>query len=220
MLKGKPTEYGTGLIIYGDLYDLKSLYKTVSEISNYVGEENPDSDLYMSMAFSLRKAWEGHREEFNIGEPEYWDIKYRGFKIYWPDFILTLNLIRQRVGYLGTNPEMQANIYRLEQVGMEALREYDEVYGEKYVKWIIENKIMFGPYLLQILDEVRLNHLSEKNGKPRFKRLLQNMKPFILFSKEHSAMVKKLEKQAEKYKCKVEDLKYSGEIYDDLKYKW
>ena len=80
MLKGKPTEYGTGLIIYGDLYDLKSLYKTVSEISDYVGEENPDSDLYMSMAFSLRKAWEGHREEFNIGEPEYWDIKYRGLK--------------------------------------------------------------------------------------------------------------------------------------------
>ena len=121
---------------------------------------------------------------------------------------------------MGTNPEIQANIYRLEQVGMEALREYDEVYGEKYVKWITENRIRFGPYLFQILDEVRLNHLSEKNGKPRFKRLSENMKPFVLFSKEYNAMVKKLEKQAEKHKCKVEDLRYSDEIYDDLKYKW
>ncbi len=219
MLKGKPTKYGTGITIYGDYYDLNSLYETVSKMADPIEDPTTDGLLFMSMAYDLRKSREGRRETFEEGSSE-WKITYKGFNMFWPDFLVLLNLIRQRAGNTGGDPEIQANIYRLEFLAYESLIAFDANAGNKIVKWMKETKMIFDPYLFQMLDQVRMDHLTEKNGKTRFKKLLRNMKPFNgPFDPTYKEIIAYFKREAKRLNCRIEDLR-GPEDLDALAYKW
>jgi len=218
MLKGEPTKYGTGITIYGDFHDLESLYDTMTTVAGPPEEQTADGLLFMSMAYDLRKSWQGMRETFEENEGD-WKITYKGFNMFWPDFLVLLKLIRQRVGWSGGDPNIQANVYQLESLAYKSLVTFDASAGKKIVKWIKETKIDFNPYLFQILDQVRLDHLSEKNGKPRFKNLLGNMEPFNTSSADYKVILAHLRTEAKRMNCRVQDLR-DPENYEALGYKW
>lgn len=65
MLQGYPTKNGTGISIFGDYGDLKSLYAAVHEIAGSLDENNSRTkaqyQLLMNFAYEIRKAYSGQR---------------------------------------------------------------------------------------------------------------------------------------------------------------
>ena len=48
---------------------------------------------------------------------------YKAVKLLWPDFLVALNLLRQRAGYTDTDRNLQGNLYRLEHLALKVLNE-------------------------------------------------------------------------------------------------
>lgn len=218
MLIGYPTKYGTGIEIYGDCYDLRSLHQVLHNIDQHIGELSFDGDFYMGLAYEVRKAYTGNRLEKIIGH--YSEEPYYGFQFSWPDILLTLNLLRQRVGYMGNFHEVNAHLFALEHITMEALKQYDAAAATELVKWITEHKIAFYVYSAKALDEIRMRHYREKNGKTRFRKLNQHMKLLLPHSREHHRLSDEYDQRAKRLKCKVEDLEFPTEAWNELEFKW
>ena len=53
MLQGFSTQNGTGITIYGDYCDLRSLYLTIDKIANKVSQVEADSKVYNTNEFFL-----------------------------------------------------------------------------------------------------------------------------------------------------------------------
>lgn len=218
MLTAYPTKYGTGIEIYGDCYDLRSLHAVLHNMDQHIGDTSFDGDFYMGLAYEVRKANNGHRLKKVIGP--YSDEPYHGFQFSWPDILITLNLLRQRVGYLGNQHEINAHLFRLEHITMDALRQYDATTAIELVKWITEHKVLFYVYTQKALDEARMRHYKEKNGKTRFKKLNQHMKLLLHYSDEHHTLTNEYKQRAKKLNCEVEDLKFPSEAWSELEFKW
>src|SRR3989442_114990 len=103
MITGEATKYGTGIEIFGDYFDLKNLHESLTELA---GEEGIfGTDFIMSFAYEVRKAFDEHREKKKYGSGKE-TINYLGFRLYWADFIVVLNILRDRAGYLPTTREI------------------------------------------------------------------------------------------------------------------
>ena len=63
MLQGFSTQNGTGITIYGDYCDLRSLYLTISKISDKIclTEDDPQCITLMSFSYEVRKAYSEQR---------------------------------------------------------------------------------------------------------------------------------------------------------------
>lgn len=218
MLIGYPTKFGTGIEIYGDYYDLRSLHEVLHTIHRDVGEASFVSDLCMGLAYEVRKANGGHRQKKKIRPDD--KTFYYGFQYSWPDILITLNVLRQSVGYLGNYHEINANLFRLEHITIEALKQYDEVTAIKLVKWITEHKILLYSGVNQILDEIRMRHYTEKNGKTRFKKLNQHIELILHYTKEHLELMQHYEERAKRLNCNIENLEIPLQMWNDVEFKW
>ncbi len=218
MLTAYPTKYGTGIEIYGDYYDFRSLHQVLHNIDQHIADVAFDGDFYMGLAYEVRKAYSGNRLKKKMQAED--EAFYYGFQFSWPDILFTLNILRQRVGYMGSFHEVNAHLFALEHITMEALRQYDASAAIELVKWITEHKIAFYVYSDKALDEARMRHYREKNGKTRFRKLHQHMKLLLPYSREHHALTEKYDQRAKKLKCKVEDLKFPPEAWSEVEFKW
>lgn len=220
MILGRPTKFGTGIELFGDYFDLSSLHQTLHDISNQLGEDNPETDLFLGLAFDVRKAYEGSREEEEFGISEMDKVKYKGFKIMWHEIIVTLNIMRQRIGSKMNFHEHHANLYLLERVVVNALKEYDENEGKLISKWILEYTIPYDIFLRLKITEFERLHKNEKDGKARFKSINEKMTFFLPNSLRSIEFIKSLEETAASFKCRVKDLKLPQEEIEQIKFKW
>ena len=218
MLTGYPTKFGTGIEIYGDYYDFRSLHKVLHSIDERIGEDAFDANFYMGLAYEVRKANNGHRLKKKIQRGD--ETFYHGFQYSWPDILVTLNLLRQRVGYLGHQHAINAHLYQLEHITMEALKEYDATVAIELIKWISEHKVLFYVYTQKALDEIRMKHFTEKNGKTRFRKLSQQMKLLLRYTDEHHALIDEYDKRAKALNCTVEEVKFPQGAWAELEFKW
>ncbi|WP_432327994.1 DUF6904 family protein [Mucilaginibacter sp. P25] len=65
MLQAYPTKNGTGVSIFGDYGDLKSLYEVVHGIAVSINADIPtqkgQNQLLMNFAYEIRKAYQGQQ---------------------------------------------------------------------------------------------------------------------------------------------------------------
>lgn len=172
MLQGFPTKHGTGISIYGDNADLRSLYQTIHKIAERT-EKNHDDPLYvtlMAFAYEIRKAFSESRlkEKLIIDDHE---NECLGFHYLWTDLLITLSVLRHEAGYVATSKIDQANLYLLESVTKHALETYD-LQGARTLKEFIGQRIPINnPLLMQINQFINMEYLKTSATKTRFRTL-------------------------------------------------
>ena len=173
MLQGFSTQNGTGITIYGDYCDLRSLYLTISKIAEKVSrlEDDPKNLTLMSFSYEVRKAYSDQRLKEEITFDGDRKIDYFGFQCLWPDLLIFINVLREQAAYSVTNELDQANLYIIEHITKKALEEYDQE-GAALLKNLIHNGInVDNPLLVQINEFINIEYLKLKPTKKRFRNL-------------------------------------------------
>jgi|WetSurMetagenome_2_1015567.scaffolds.fasta_scaffold229818_1 hypothetical protein len=215
MLIGEATKNGTGIIILGDNFDLKSLHDTLHILAG--DEETAVSNCILSFAYEVRKSFEGHRGNKKFVN-EAGTNTYFSFKLFWADFIVTLNLLRERIGYFSTTREMQANLYRLEAFAESTIISYAPEISADILKYIFSIRIPYFNYLESLVGYIIQNCLVAPPGKKRFHQLSKELILLNPYSNEHKEFKNILEQEARRLGCDIDKVKY--ELIIDEKYKW
>ncbi len=133
MLFAEPTKKGVGLTLYGDYNDLRSLHETIHVLCGDEGGcYSGQHEHALSIAYDLRKAYEGKRKSKSIGDN---GDTYLGVNLIWTHALFYSSFFRQCAGFQPTNKEHQANLYRFEYCIENALLEYDLKIGSEVIKY-------------------------------------------------------------------------------------
>ena len=215
MLQGYPTKNGTGISIFGDYGDLKSLYATVHEIADTLNEQDvrlkAQSQLLMNFAYELRKAYSGQRlVDKLVFDGDDQEMNYYGFQCVWTDILIFIAALRYNVGYIRTDKLQQANLYMLEYIVEKAMFNYDPQ-GANVIREYIGQRInITDQYAFIIYQAIHIKFVSDRPGKKRFRnipRLIGNH--FSEWGTEYKELIRSFELSAKKEGCKVTDLEFS-----------
>lgn len=216
MLIGRPTKYGTGIEIFGDYRDLKSLYCTVHSSSG--AENSPGNGLFMYFAYEIRKANDNLREtDTFVFDDEL--VIYRGFKIFWPHFLTTIKLMREGAGLKISTPDIQADIYRLESIAESSLKSFDVGIGTQIWDWLSSHHIQPTEYIEVLIMRITFNCLQAKDGKERFKQLKKEIETLLYNHPDHIEFKKYLEAESKRLNCKIPELDIDLD-FEKTGYKW
>ena len=117
MLYAIPTKKGTGVKLFGHSDDLKNLHETLHFLCGESEAELDRNEHALSVAYEIRKAFEGQRERQNSESGELF-----GTRLTWPHIIFYTSYFRQLAGYRSANKEHQSNLARLEYCVESAIR--------------------------------------------------------------------------------------------------
>lgn len=214
MLQAIPTKNGTGVSIYGDYGDLKSLYEAVHDVATSLNDSNKyqkgQHQLLMNFAYEIRKGYSGQRltEEMRFpGEKQ--TLHYYGFQLVWTDVLIFISALRHNAGYIQTGRLHQASMYLLEYVIEHALDEYDRTGAAEIKNFIASGIAVSNEYAFIIYQAIHLEYVSDKSGKGRFRkipRLLNNF--FNTWAPEYKSLIASFEQSAKEQKCEITDLEF------------
>lgn len=222
MLQAYPTKSGTGVSIFGDYGDLKSLYQAVHDTANAINDSNSvqkgNHQLLMNFACEIRKAYNGQRltEEMQFPGEEH-KLHYYGFQLVWTDILIFISVMRHHAGYIQTGKLYQGCMYLLEYVVERALGEYDAAGAAEIIPFITHGVAVSNEYAFIIYQAIHIEYASARSGKARFRtipRLLRNY--FNTWSPEYNGLIASFERSAAEQGCKVTDL----ELNDFPEIKW
>lgn len=222
MLYSTPTKKGTGISIFGDYYDLKSLYETVHHFTDSLSEENENqkgqSQLLMNFAYEIRKAYSGQRLTKTIEMNEVKNTYY-GCNLVWTDILLFINTLRHNAGYIQSEKAHQGILYTLEGIIDSAMMDYDPV-GANMIQNHVTNRINITDKLVFLIYQSMHNDfITSDSGKERFRNIpLLFLQYFNEKSKERTLFIKSLQDSAKKFNCEILDLEIGGE--DEIEIKW
>lgn len=217
MLQGFPTKHGTGISIYGDNADLRSLYQTIHKIAERT-EKNHDDPLYvtlMAFAYEIRKAFSENRLKEKLTFDDH-EIEYLGFHYLWTDLLITLCVLRHEAGYVSTSEIDQANLYLLEARTKRALETYD-LQGSRTLKEFIGQRIRItDPLLIQINQFINMYYLKTKATKTRFRNIhsyfINYFSPWTEESKKFKQLI---DSKAAQLGCKPEQLSFEDKEFPE-----
>ena len=200
MLTGRPTKYGSGREIFGDYWDLKSLYITLHRLAGDEGA--PGNILLMSLAYEVRKA------NANVRETEFFEFDeelliYRGFKMFWTEFLVTVKLMRERseIKAMVITSEMQSDIYRLEPIVESSLKTFDSKIGAQIYDWLMSCHFLKTEYIELFVERITFLNLQSKDGKPRFKQLWHDLEMLLPKNYEHKQFKKHIMAESKRLNC-------------------
>lgn len=219
MLIGRPTEHGTGIEIFGDYWDLKSLYETVHSLAGIEDEDcAPGNVLLMEFAYEIRKA-NDNRRETDMSDFADELIIYRGFKIFWTNLFVIVKQMRENARIIKSTPDIQSDIYRLESIVENCLKKYDTTTGEQIFEWLSLSNVPKTEYMDLLVMQITYKNLQTKDGISRFKQLRKGIEALQLKHPEHKDFKKFLEVEAKRLKCKIKDLDLNLD-YEVTGFKW
>ncbi|WP_277015023.1 DUF6904 family protein [Flavobacterium lindanitolerans] len=215
MLQAFPTKNGTGLSIFGDYYDLSSLYETIHHIADVVGgsdeRTSSQSKLLMNFAYEVRKACSGQRliEQFRDGSADS-GATYFGFQCVWTDILVFISTIRHNAGYSRTEKIHQANLYILESVVERALFAYDAEGADTIKNFIGQGINITDPYSFLLYQTLHIRFVLESPGKRRFRNIPKLiMEHFSGYGNHYKDLVFSFEVAAKERGCPITELELS-----------
>lgn len=123
MLTYKLLKNNAGVMLMGDYMTLKSLYSVIHEINDNCPIIKDKEGIFLTMAYDIRKAYEGQRAK--IKPPEgYPEIGPRfGVEALWPVLLVQSKMMRVYMGFMPTTKHQHAHAFALEAVVEGALTE-------------------------------------------------------------------------------------------------
>jgi len=211
MLQGYPTKNGTGISIFGDYGDLNSLYSTIHEIADSLGESNAQSLLLMNFAYEIRKAFSGQRLTDKLmfsGDNK--EMHYYGFQCVWTDILIFISVLRHNAGYVQTGKLQQANLYMLEYVVEKALFDYDPE-GANNIQNLIGQRInITNKYAFIIYQALHIKFVTNRQGKKRFRSIPQLINEYFSeWGQEYKKLIASFEISAREQNCEITDLEFN-----------
>jgi hypothetical protein len=171
MLISRPTKFGAGITLAGDSLDLSALRETVRTLASETGCLPANQCTFvLALAFELRKACEGKRDQWEPRglEPE----NYLGFNSLWPIFLVQLGMLRSTCAYRPTDRRMQAHLYALEACAADALAGYDPAVGAICMRWLADFNIPHQDFLLSFVSYQSKDFVfGAESEASRFRRL-------------------------------------------------
>jgi uncharacterized protein DUF6904 len=201
MLTIVATRFGAGVTIAGDIRDLTSLHETIHSIEK--GSHIPEhlGDFILGLAYEIRHAFQGDREQVTLGSDKLDRAKYRAVKIAWPVILFQLALLRWAAGRMSTTKEEQANLLRLEHGVESALSQYDSEVASPCIDWLNGFRGVSADYLTLFITEVTYQYLFAAPGKRRIKILPSVLQSLSEDSPEYRTFRTHIEQQAREQNC-------------------
>jgi len=222
MLQSYPTKKGTGIAIFGDWGDLKTLYETVHEIAKSLDENNnylkAQSQLLMNFAYEIRKAYSKQRliKKFKFDGDET-EVNYYGFNCVWTDILIFIATLRHNAGFIQVNKLQQSYLYMLESIVEESLFQYDPE-GAYWIQPYLGQRInITNKFAFILYQALHIKFVSEKAGKKRFKNIpLLIDEHFNEWSPIYKNLIHSLEISSREQNCEITDLEFD----DSSDIKW
>jgi len=213
MLQSNPTKKGTGIEIWGDALDLRSLHSTIHKIADNVSEEIPETKaqalILLGFAYEVRKAEEGFRLHKTINPGPEQKCDYVGLQYLWVDVIMVISVLRYNAGFVILHEQDQANLFMLTHAIRTAMEHYDAEGAKRLTKYLKGGISSWDPMLILMLQGINFEYLSQKPGKTRFRKLADLIKGYTSHYEEtHKLWKKELDKNAKKFNCSIFDLDY------------
>lgn len=213
MLQSNPTKKGTGIEIWGDYGDLSNLHATIHKIGARLNEYDEkfkgQSDIVMSFAYEVRKAYEGRRleAEFNFDSEN--NVKYYEFQYLWTDLLFAISVLRFNAGYVVMDELDQANLYILEYNLRKSLFAYDPKGAQQIQHFIGQRINIHDKLIFLMLQGINFEYLSDRPTKSRFRNIPNLITGYTSpFTETHKLWKNDLEKSAKRLKCKLLEIEY------------
>lgn len=213
MLFSEPTQKGVGIALFGDVDDLRDLHETVHALCHDGAAGHDDQQTHaLSLAYEVRKAYEGQREERPrvAGQGRYY-----GFRMTWPAVLFHASYLRQCAAFRPTRKDHHANLYRLEHCIESALLEYDPKVGAEVLRHSAGIGFVSKGYVSSFVDDVAYQYIYEGgSGKMRFRRLPQLLRTMAEWSEEYRSYAQQMQTLAARHQCSVYQLRDTREWSD------
>ena len=193
---------------------MANLYETVHKLARRLDEHKRatkgQSDILMSFAFELRKAFSGSRLieklTWNNGDQP----TYYGFRYLWTDLLFTISALRANAGYVATDELDQANLYLLEYIARKALHAYDSL-GATQIEQFIGKWIDIGNELVYVVNQaINVDYLMSKPSKNRFRSIPALLRKYSVHTPEYKRFIENLNQSAERLNCSILEIDFEG----------
>lgn len=184
MLQSSPTKNGTGILIYGDYYDLLFIHDAIHQLADTLNDKNDEQYsqfmLLMNFAYEIRKTYEGSREILEMmGEPNDTSThQYYGINLIWTDAILYLSNFKLTVGTISMNEHHLAVLYLLQGLIKNAIKVQDSSLITKFNTIIDDYQFTANKYSFYLYQRIRPVYLSQPQ-KSRFKDLPKLLRSYF-----------------------------------------
>ena len=206
MLTSAPTQFGTGITLYGDFLDLDTVHHTIHKIAGEGFHEGHIGNFMLGLAYDLRKAKEKQREVRKLGTEKEDSVNYKGVDVLWPYFLVQVALLRHYAGYRDTDRKDQACLYLLESCAITSLLAHDPKVGKECAELFLNFPTPPNDYLFQFFED-RARRFVCTPEKKRFQELPALLRSLWWMSSEYDAFVGKLKDHAEKQGCSPRELR-------------
>ena len=198
MIISKPTRYGGGLTIWGDYFDLNSLYTTIHKLCDSPPLDDKFGEkLVLALAYDLRHAFQGNRLIRVFGDDKDSKIRCFGVSILWPIYLVQVGLLRWASAFQSTTKLEQSNLFMLEACAQTSLTSYDQKVGESCLKWLTAFSGLPKNYYTDFIENRTVSFMTEaKPGRTRFKRLPEILRSISPNSKDYRNHARHIEKWA------------------------
>ncbi|MGH9343910.1 MAG: DUF6904 family protein [Terriglobia bacterium] len=136
MFTYKPLKNAAGIALFSDYLSLRRAHEIVHDVNERSPLIRDKEGFFLSLAYDLRKAYEGQRRE-QKADSMYPEIRTRlGVELLWPAFLVQCRQLRDSLAFLDHGKEHQAIAYELEFLIEQALqREFPQQAAEIREKW-------------------------------------------------------------------------------------
>ena len=204
-----------GITLMGDERDFESMYDTVLYMMNEFNAPEKETNYILALAYDIRKAMEGRRIIYKKDELK----NYFGVNILWITYLFQIKYLRYAAGYVPTGKRIQSDLYRIEYLTEEVIKNEDPGVFSKMAAWF---SIPFMPWKDFLLDYViHLDYtLYKSSSKPaeRFKKLPDVIAEMNFFSDVYKKYREEVLDYAKKNNAKPEDVTHDYDFPDDDKW--
>ena len=136
MFTYKPLKDAAGIALFCDYLSLKRAHEILHDVNERSPLIRDKEGLFLSLAFDVRKAYEGQRLK-QEADPMYPESGTRlGFEILWPTLLIQCRQLRDSLAFIDHGKEHQIVAYELEFVIEQALEaEFRESFAESKAQW-------------------------------------------------------------------------------------
>lgn len=210
MLFAESTKYGAGIELFGDYLDLKSLQELIYDlVEGYPigGGESHLGEFVLGLAYEVRHAHQGDRENREVGLVGMDVNTYHGFTALWPYFLPQIALLRCSASYHATSRHHQSLLFKLEGCIEDTLNSTEPRVAKEVMNWLFSFSCFQQDYYIQYLDDLALFYVTAaKSRKARIRllpRVLHMMEPW---SESYRKFAAQLEAEANRHKCQPHEL--------------
>jgi hypothetical protein len=213
LLTATPTKNGTGLSIWGDDDDLRSLYQLVHALTGD-GEWTDDAKggrvkILHSFSYEIRHAYQEERLKKQGIVVDGVHLTLFGFNYSWIDLTFTLACLRFNAAYIPTDSDDQATLERLETITIQALHEFDPKGGQEIEQFIGPPMLNVNhPWIWQFNQQIEIDYMEMNVNKTRFRKIPNLLRQTEKWGPLYSFLISKINATAKDLDCDVYEIEY------------